>query len=54
MIRKAKRLEVIKMIFIINLSTFDSKMFLTLKIMDFENVYLTIIVLIYVIKGRNA
>jgi hypothetical protein len=29
-----------KMIFITNLNTFDSNMFLTLKIMDFENVTL--------------
>jgi hypothetical protein len=29
-------------------------MFLTLKIMDFENVSLTKIVHIYVIKGMNA
>jgi len=54
MITKAKGLEVIKMIFIINLSTFDSKVFLTLKIMDFENVRFTIVVFIYVIEGRNA
>ncbi len=54
MITKAKGLEVIKMDFIINLSTFDSKVFLTLKIMDFENVRFTIVVFIYVIEGRNA
>ncbi len=41
MIRRAKGLELMKIIFITNLSTFGSKMFLTLKIMDFENVLLT-------------
>jgi len=38
MIKKEKGLELMKMIFIIHLSTFSSKVFLTLKIMDFENV----------------
>jgi hypothetical protein len=39
MIRRAQRFE--SMIFlIINFSTFGSNMFLTLKIMDFENVVL--------------
>jgi hypothetical protein len=41
MIRKAKGLEFMKIIFIIDLSTFGSKMFLTLKIMDFEIVLST-------------
>jgi hypothetical protein len=41
MIRKAKGLELKKIVFITNLSTFDSKVLLTLKIMDFENVPLT-------------
>jgi len=36
MIRRAKGLELMKPFYIINLSTFSSKMFLTLKIMDFE------------------
>jgi hypothetical protein len=40
--------------FIINLNTFGSKVFLTLKIMDFENVYSTKVVHVYVIKGMNA
>jgi hypothetical protein len=44
MIRKEKRLELIKNVFIIHLSTFGSKVFLTLKIMDFENVVLTKVV----------
>jgi hypothetical protein len=35
-------------------STFGSKVFLTLKIMDFENVALTKIVHIHVIEGMNA
>jgi len=34
MIRRAKGLELMKFIFITNLSTFGSKIFLTLKIMD--------------------
>jgi hypothetical protein len=38
--------------FIKYLNTFGSKVFLTLKIMDFENV--TKIVHVYVIKGMNA
>jgi hypothetical protein len=41
MIRKEKRLELMKIVFITDLNTFDSKMILTLKIMDFENVPLT-------------
>ncbi len=43
-----------KIIFTTNLNTFGSKMFLTLKIMDFENVPLTKVVHVYVIKGMNA
>ncbi len=43
-----------KTIFKTHLNTFDSKMFLTLKIMDFENVLLTKVIHIYVIKGINA
>ncbi len=42
-----------KIIFI-SLFTFDSKMFLMLKIMDFENMDLIKVVHIYVIKGMNA
>jgi hypothetical protein len=49
MIKKEQRLELIKIIFITHLSTFSSKLFLTLKIMDFENVGLTKVVHIYVI-----
>jgi hypothetical protein len=53
MIRKEKWLEL--MIFFINhLNTFGSKVFLTLKIMDFESVALTKVIHIYVIEGMNA
>jgi hypothetical protein len=54
MIRKAKRLELMKIVFITNFSTFGSKIFLTLKIMNFKSVVLTKVVHIYVIKGMNA
>ncbi len=54
MFRRAKGLELMKMIFITNLNTLGSKMFLTLKIMDFENVPLTKVVHVYVIKDMNA
>jgi hypothetical protein len=37
-IRRAKGLELMKIVFITHLSTFWLKMFLNLKIMDFENV----------------
>ncbi len=43
-----------KIVFITDLSTFDSNVLLTLKIMDFENVALIKVVHIYVIKGMNA
>jgi hypothetical protein len=54
MFRRAKGFELIKIIFITHLITFGSKVFLTLKIMDFENVVLTKVVHTYVIKGMNA
>jgi hypothetical protein len=54
MIRRAKRLKLMKIIFITYLSTFGSKVFLTLKIMDFESVALTKVFHIYVIEGMNA
>jgi hypothetical protein len=54
MIKRVKGLELMKIIFITNLSTFGSKVFLTLKIMDFENVHLTKVVHVYVIEGMNA
>jgi hypothetical protein len=53
MIRKAKGLELMKIIFITHLSKFGSKIFLTLKIIDFENVALIKVVHIYVIEGTN-
>jgi len=54
MFRKEKGLELMKIIFITNLSTFGSNMLLTVKIMDIENVVLTKVVHIYVIEGMNA
>jgi hypothetical protein len=53
MIIREKKFEL--MIFLItHLSTFGSKVLLTLKIMDFESLALTKIVHIYVIEGMNA
>jgi hypothetical protein len=40
--------------FITQLSTFGSKMLLNLKVMHFENVVLTKVVHIYMIKDMNA
>jgi len=54
MTRKAKGLELMKIVFIIDLSTFDSNVQLTLKIMDFENVALILKVHIYMLKAMNA
>jgi len=54
MIRSTKGLELMKKKIITHLNTFGSKMFLTLKIMDFENVVVTKVVHIYVIKGMTA
>jgi hypothetical protein len=54
MVRREKRFELMKNVLIIDLSTFGLNMFLTLKIIDFENVALTKVVHIYVIKGVNA
>jgi len=54
MIRKAKGLKLMKIIFITDLSTFGSNMPLTLKIMNFENVALTKVIHISVVKGMNA
>jgi hypothetical protein len=53
-IRRAKGIELMKMIFIIDLSTFGSNMFLTLKGINFENVALTKITHIYVIEDMCA
>jgi hypothetical protein len=41
MITSAKKLELMTIVFITHLSTFGSKVFMTLKIMNFENVALT-------------
>jgi hypothetical protein len=49
MIRKAKGLEMMNYFLITDLKGFGSKMFLTLKIMDFENVILIKVVNVYVI-----
>jgi hypothetical protein len=54
MIRRAKGFELMKIVLITNLSTFGSKVFLTLKIVDFENVFLTKVVHVYVIGCMNA
>jgi hypothetical protein len=54
MIKMEKGLELIKFFFIIELSTFGSKMLLTLKIMDFENVLQKNVVHIHVIDGMNV
>jgi len=43
-----------KIAFITHSSTFGSKVFLTLKIMDFENMALTKVVHIYVIEDMNV
>jgi hypothetical protein len=54
MIRNAKGLELMLIVFITNFNTFGSKMLLTLKIMVFKSVALTKVVHIYVIEGMNA
>jgi hypothetical protein len=53
MIKRAKGLELMRIVFVTNLNTFGSKVLLTLKIMDFENVPLTKVVHVYVIEGMN-
>jgi hypothetical protein len=54
MIRKAKGLKLMKILFITNLNIFGSKVLLTLKIMDFENMPLTKVVHVYAIKAMNT
>jgi hypothetical protein len=49
-----KIFEIMILFFITHLNTFGSKMFLTLKIIDFESVFSTKFIHIYVIKGMNA
>ncbi len=56
MIRRDKKLELMKIVFITDLSIFGSKVLLILKIMDFESVVLTKVVHIYIyaIEVMNA
>jgi hypothetical protein len=54
MIRGAKGLQLMNLFFVTHLSTFGSKVLLTLKIMDFETVVLTKVIHIFVIEGMNA
>jgi hypothetical protein len=51
MIRRAKGLELMKFFLTTNLCTFGSKVFLTLKTMDFENVFLTKVIDVHVLKA---
>jgi hypothetical protein len=44
MIKREKGLELMRIFFITHVSTFGSKVFLNLEIMDFENVVLTKVV----------
>jgi len=53
MIKRANKLELMKIVFIIDLNTFGSKVLLTLKIMDFENASLIKVVHVYVIECMN-
>jgi hypothetical protein len=48
MIRRTKGLELLKVVFIIDLSTFGLNMFLILRLMDFENVALTKVIHVYI------
>jgi hypothetical protein len=54
MIRRAKGFKLIIKKKLIDLNTFGSKVFLTLKIMDFGNVFLTKVVHVYVVERMNA
>jgi hypothetical protein len=54
MIRRAKGLELMKIIFLNHLSTFGSRVFFTLKIMDFENVALTKVVIYMCVRGHKC
>jgi hypothetical protein len=54
MIGRAKGFKLMKIVFITNLNIFGSKVLLTLKIMDFENVPLTKVIKAYVINHMNA
>jgi hypothetical protein len=50
-IKREKGLELMKIVFITHLSRFGSKLFLTMKIMDFKIVALIKVVHIYVINA---
>jgi hypothetical protein len=52
--RRAKGLELMKIVFITDFRTFGSNVFLTLKIMDLKNVTLTKILHIYMIEAMNT
>jgi hypothetical protein len=54
MIKRAKGLELMKIVLLTHLKTFALKVFLTLKIMNFENVPLTKVGHTYVIEGMNV
>jgi hypothetical protein len=54
MIQRAKKIELMNYFFVTHLNTCGSKMVLTLKIMDFENMTLRKIIHIYVIEDMNA
>jgi hypothetical protein len=51
---KVEKIELMKIVFITHWNTFGSKVLLTLKVIDFENVILTKVIDIYVIKAMNA
>jgi hypothetical protein len=54
MIKRAKGLERMKIVLITNFSIFGSNVFLSLKIMEFDNVALIKVIHIYLIEGMNA
>jgi hypothetical protein len=54
MIKRAKGLKMMKIVFINDLNTFSSKVFLTLKIMDFKNVPLTKVIHALCDKGHEC
>jgi hypothetical protein len=54
MIKREKGLELMKIVFITHLSTFGSKVLLTLIIIKFENACFRKVVHIDVLEGMNA
>jgi hypothetical protein len=54
MIRRTKGLELMKIVFKTYFSIFGSNVFLTLTIMDFDNVALTKVIHMYLIECMNA